>query len=471
MYDQNPSLLVPLELETDVELARSEVRAVAQAMGFAASKVAEIGLGVSEIAQNALRHGGGGHLVISTVHAGKVLRIEISDQGQGITNVAQAMREGFSTIKTSLGVGLEVAKNTMDKMEIVTTSEQGTTILLEKKLPTTDPIMDNFTETYDFLVAVIGNVPFGIIAIDLEGEITMCNELALQHLAIAQRANRLVEMPLLDYIQAVPQLVEVVESCLKKGRKPFNLTEIAFKDAYLNIRGRRILNGMIITIEDITKAKNAQLDNFSAMLEGQEIERRRLAKEIHDGIGPLMSTIKLNLDGLKNDVDVKEAKATKKIVAMEELVQSVSTDLRSISHALMPSALVDFGLVMALQNLCSKANDSGKVNIEFYHSGMKERLPQNIELSLFRITQELLNNAFKYAQAETISVQLIQHPDAIMLTVEDDGVGFDPQKLADLLDKGIGLQNIQTRVKTLEGTLNIETQLGRGVMTTIEVPI
>jgi len=133
---------------------------------------------------------------------------------------------------------------------------------------------------------------------------------------------------------------------------------------------------------------------------------------------------------------------------MEDLVQTVATDLRGISHALMPSAIVDFGLVTALQNLCMKANASEKVAVDFYHSGIKERLDSNMELGLYRITQELLK-----------------------LTVEDDGVGFEPKKLQELVDKGIGLQNIQTRVETLGGTVDIETQLGQGVMTTVEVPL
>lgn len=332
-------------------------------------------------------------------------------------------------------------------------------------------MLDNFTETYDFLVAIIGSVPFGIISIDMEGEVTMCNEMALTHLNINKTANKFIEKELLTYIGDIPELPEMIKDCLEKGRKPFNLNALHFNSKYLNIKGRKILNGMIISVEDITVTKEMEMANLTAMLEGQETERRRLAKELHDGIGPLISTIKLNLDGVKNDLNNTIPKAVKKITSMEELVQTVSTDLRSISHALMPSALIDFGLATALQNLCMKANSSDKVNVDFYHSGIEGRLNQNIELGLFRVSQELLNNAFKYAKAKTISIQLIKHNKSIMLTVEDDGVGFAPEKLQTLIDKGIGLQNIQTRVETLGGFLNIETQLGQGVMTTIEIPL
>ena len=330
--------------------------------------------------------------------------------------------------------------------------------------------MITFTETYDFLVSIIGTVPYGILTIDLEGEVTMCNELIVNHLQIDKTTTRLLERNLLDYITDIPSLTAEINKGLSKGRQPFDLMELEINHRYFNIRGRRILNGMIITTEDITQAKTLELTNLQAMLEGQESERQRLAKEIHDGIGPLISTIKLHLDGIKSDFKEQAPKATKKIVAMEELIQEVSTDIRGVSHALMPSALIDFGLVAALQNLCLKANDSGQVTIEFHHSGLEERLPQPIALGLFRIAQELLNNAFKYAKATLINVQLIKHKDSIMLTVEDDGVGFEPKQLQVLIDKGIGLQNILTRVKTLSGIFNIDTQLGKGVMSTIEIP-
>ncbi|MEM1122511.1 MAG: ATP-binding protein [Bacteroidota bacterium] len=128
-------LVIPLEKESDVGIARDEARAVAQAMGFDDLATAEVALGVSEICQNAIRHAGGGRAIITTANNDKILQIEVSDKGNGISNVTQAMQEGYSTIKTSLGVGLEAAQRSVDHLEVITKKDSGTTILLEKYLP------------------------------------------------------------------------------------------------------------------------------------------------------------------------------------------------------------------------------------------------------------------------------------------------------------------------------------------------
>ena len=328
-----------------------------------------------------------------------------------------------------------------------------------------------YTETPEFLVAILEALPFGIVAIDMNGYITMCNEQVLIELNIKKKIAGVVEKHFSNYLENVPILKEMLENRLAKGGKPFDLTAIPFYEKRLTIRGRTILNGMIITIENVTHAKEQERSNLNAMLEGQETERRRLSREIHDGIGPVMSTIKLHLDAVKSELKEVPEKTLKKINSMSELIHGIADDIRSISHALMPGALVDLGLVAALDNLCQKANESEKVQVNFYHSGMEKRLDIKLALGLFRIAQELLNNAFKYAQASTINVQLIKHPESIMLMVEDDGIGFDKTQIKDLINNGIGLRNIQTRSRALNGHFNIDTQEGRGVLATIEIPL
>ncbi len=332
-------------------------------------------------------------------------------------------------------------------------------------------MQNNFTETHEFLVSIIGNVPYGIIAVDMEGYIIMCNEKALAHLNIEKTVNEALETYFTDYLAELPSFRNILENRLISGRKAFDLNAIPFHENYLTIKSRRILNGMIITIEDVTYSKELENFNLNAMLKGQESERRRLAKEIHDGIGPLMSTIKLHLDTVQSELEDVPPKVLKKINSMGELIHEVADDIRNISHALMPSALIDLGLVAALDNLCQKANDSGKIQVNFYHSGMENRIEQNMALGIFRITQELLNNAFKYAQANIINIQLIKHPESIMLMVEDDGIGFDKNRLKDQIGNGIGLRNIQTRAKTLGGHFNLDTQVGKGVLATVEIPL
>jgi two-component system NarL family sensor kinase len=331
--------------------------------------------------------------------------------------------------------------------------------------------MKTFTEVYEFMMSVMGNVPYGVIAIDLEGFIVMINEQALDNLNLQKNTpNQLLDTPLLDSLEKETELYSIVKSCLKKSRKSFDFEELACYQKFITIRGRVILSGMIITTIDVTEIKETRILATQSLLEGQESERKRLAQEIHDGLGPLLSTIRLNIGSI-NAKENLDQETHQRLDRVEILVNEVTQDMRDISHALMPSAIVDFGLVTALENMCRKANESENIKIDFFSKKSETPLEPNKELGLYRISQELLNNALKYSQAQNIQVQLIQHPDALVLTVEDDGVGFDLKKQIEKTDKGIGLRNIETRVGLLNGNYDIETSPNNGVFTTIEIPL
>jgi len=330
---------------------------------------------------------------------------------------------------------------------------------------------DNNAKANDFLDAIIGHAPFGIITINRDGEVTMCNKLALHQLGFGLKPKSIIKKQLVNYTKPIRRLHKKMLQCFEKGLRDFNLNNVKSADRVLTIKGRRISNGMIITTADITESKETARKIMNAMLEGQENERRRLAKEIHDGIGPLMSTIRLNIESVKNDMEHASEKTLQKIDNMESLIQSVSTDIRSISHALMPSSIKDFGLVSALENLCLKANMAEIVQVQFIHQDMEERLNVNIELGLYRIVQELINNALKYAQANVITIQALRDKKNITLTVEDDGIGFDKDKIKGRIHAGIGLQNIKTRTEIMKGTFTIEASPAHGVVATVEVPL
>ena len=330
--------------------------------------------------------------------------------------------------------------------------------------------MKTFTEVYEFMMSVMGNVPYGVISIDMEGFITMINEQALNNLNLDKNPQQLLDTLLLDHLEKDFTLYPTLKSCLKKTRKPFDFEEIPFHSKYITVNGRAILNGMIITTIDVTEIKEARLLATQSLLEGQETERKRLSQEIHDGLGPLLSTIRLNVESINSNANLDE-ETQQRLGRVETLVNEVTQDMRDISHALMPSAIVDFGLTTALENICKKANESENIKIDFFSKNIVDRLDEQIELGLFRIGQELLNNALKYSKAENIHVQLIRRPDNLVLTMEDDGVGFDLKKTLARTDKGIGLRNIETRVQLLNGNYDIETSPNNGVFTTIEIPL
>lgn len=324
------------------------------------------------------------------------------------------------------------------------------------------------TETYELIASIIRHAPYGMLVVNEQGEIIMCNQQLLKHLALDEASQSLLGKPLQELFNHLPELETVFRRYVQNEEKEgFNISGLPYHNGHLDIKGRKIHQGVLLTTMDVSRAKRLEQESIHAIVEGQEGERRRLAKEIHDGIGPLMSTIKLNLDAVKMELADASPRLLGKINTMEDLLQMVASDIRSISHALMPGAIVDFGLVSAVENLCAKANESGRVQINFYHTGMDERVDPNIELGLYRIAQELLNNAVKYARARTINLQLIRHARSIVLMVEDDGAGFDPKQVR---KGGIGLQNIKTRTKSLRGAFTLETQPGQGVLATVEIP-
>jgi signal transduction histidine kinase len=323
----------------------------------------------------------------------------------------------------------------------------------------------------DILASIISCTPFGLIAFDLSGDIIIANHLAKQYLDIPYEVDDLPKRNILDCMNQIPVIEEVLRNCLTKGRKPFNLESVPFNGKQISFKGRLIFDGFVIAIENITQLKEMEADSLIAMIEGQELERKRLAKDIHDGLGPVLSIIKLNLEAVLAEMqENNKSNSIKNLTAAVELIDSMAVEMRSISHSLMPRVLEDFGLVDALESLCNSLDNTNKIKVSFLNVGVIERFDKLVELGLYRITQELLNNAQKYSKAQSIQVQILNRSDSLVLMVEDDGVGFDIQEIEDK-DEGIGLLNIESRAKALGGTFFLDTSEGHGVIATIEIPL
>lgn len=323
----------------------------------------------------------------------------------------------------------------------------------------------------DAWTAFLDGFPFGFLVIDSEGKILRINAVVRQHLELP-----IEEQPegcsVFDYLSELPTLAQGLQRFLARGGKGFDIHALRFRSSFLSIHGRATPQGVVITTQDVTAAREMEMTATNALLEGQEEERRRLAKEIHDGIGPLLSTIKLYLDALQVDLQQVAPSSLKKIQAMGELIRSVASDLRDISHALMPSVILDFGLITALENLCRNANESEQVQVNFFHTGLVDKqLDANTELGLFRIAQELLSNGLQHAHAKTITMQLLRHPESVIFMVEDDGIGFNQEQLNVALNDGMGFRNVLTRAKSLGGSFAADAQPGKGMLATIEIPL
>ncbi len=328
------------------------------------------------------------------------------------------------------------------------------------------------TESNELLDAFISNTPFGVVVIDLSGNIKTANRLAIQYLDLHVDISDLEDANFLNLVENIPELYDVLCVSLKDGKKPFNIESLIHNNCYFTISGQVILDGYIVTIEDITKQKEIEANSIQAILEGQENERRRIGREIHDGIGPLMSYMKLSLDSFIDDLHNQNPKVSTEVLDnISETIDSITSDLRLMSHSLVPRLLDEFGLTPTFENMVYRLNESRKANITLYTNIEKDvRFDNDIELNLFRCGQELLSNAVKYAKASNILVQVILHKDSIVLMVEDDGIGFERENLQPE-NFGIGLTNIDTRVRMLNGEFNLESGLNMGTVASIEIPV
>lgn len=207
---------------------------------------------------------------------------------------------------------------------------------------------------------------------------------------------------------------------------------------------------------------------FNAIAAAQEQERKRIAQDIHDSLGSVLSAAKLKL------VETKELKPElgkdEKFISSINLLDEASAELRSISHNIMPATLSKLGLLPALKNLSEKISSAKGLQVHFSAHEFESRLDEQTEISIYRIVLELINNILKHASASKALVQLVRHPDSINITVEDNGKGFDFQKvLAE--KKGIGLGNIHSRVEYMKGILDVDTLQGRGTTVIIDIPL
>jgi signal transduction histidine kinase len=202
-----------------------------------------------------------------------------------------------------------------------------------------------------------------------------------------------------------------------------------------------------------------------SVMKGQEEERSRLARDLHDGVGGLLSGVKLSMSNMKGNVFLSEENAHSFENVISQLDQSI-VELRRVSHNMMPEALIKYGLKEALENYCENINVSGKIKVQLQTYGMEKRMEQSTEIIIYRMIQELLNNVIKHAEAKNVLIQLVRKEDHFNLTVEDDGKGFDTKEIE--TKTGAGLANIKARAEYLNGNVDIVSKKGEGTSVNIE---
>ena len=212
-----------------------------------------------------------------------------------------------------------------------------------------------------------------------------------------------------------------------------------------------------------------QLEATEAVLKGEEQERTRLAKDLHDGLGGMLSGIKYSFTTMKENLMMTPENHQAFERSMDMLDSSIK-EMRRVAHNMMPEALVRFGLDTALKDFCNDINQSGALKVNYQSFGMDGIvLGETTSITLYRIIQELLNNRMKHANARSAIVQLTLSNGHLSVTVEDDGKGFDTNILK--IKKGIGWVNIQNRVEFLKGKMDITSKACEGTSVQIELTI
>jgi signal transduction histidine kinase len=200
----------------------------------------------------------------------------------------------------------------------------------------------------------------------------------------------------------------------------------------------------------------------------EEKERKRIAADLHDGVGQMMSVAKMNLSAFENELPFKNEMQKNNFEKIINLVDESCKEIRSVSHQMMPNALLKSGLANAIKEFIDKL-DSRILKVNLYTEGLNERLDSNIETVLYRIIQECVNNVIKHSGANTLDISLIKDTDGIAATIEDNGNGFDAKNKEKF--EGIGLKNIISRVQFLKGTVDFDSSVGNGTLVAIHIPI
>lgn len=212
-----------------------------------------------------------------------------------------------------------------------------------------------------------------------------------------------------------------------------------------------------------------EVENVNAMLKGQDEERKLIAQELHDRIGSILSTVKLHFTNVETGIALLKEQQNKSYTEAVGLLDEAVDEVRRISHDLYEGSLAKFGFKTALLQLIAAIEKANVVHVTFMDNGIERNAYKEFEQDLYRITQELLSNSLKYAQAKEITIQLNQKQSVVEYMYEDSGIGFNPQKIQ--TSTGIGYKNIAARVAKMGGTWHLDAHPNHGMTLIIELPI
>jgi signal transduction histidine kinase len=235
-----------------------------------------------------------------------------------------------------------------------------------------------------------------------------------------------------------------------------------------------IIAGVVLIREIFYSLKRAEIDRLkterrviNAIINTEENEKKRFAKDLHDGLGPLLSTVKMSLSALAEKI--KDSSGIEILINTNHLVNEAINTIKEVSNNLSPHVLSNFGLSSAISAFSAKINQTKALEIDFKSNMENERLENDKEVVIYRAVCELINNSILHSGASRIEIELNKHEKFITLQFYDNGRGFDISRLEKEDNKGMGLSNIETRVKSIEGVFILESNPGKGTSALIKV--
>lgn len=295
-------------------------------------------------------------------------------------------------------------------------------------------------------------------AIELDKQLTMSEnnmQLLEKDLRIERSENQKYAQ-LIYFLIALSILILLVIAAVFNSMRQKQRVVLAEKDMQLSRN----------EIDDLLKTQEIKIMN--AMVEGQDEERNRIAADLHDRLGGILSVVRLHFKSVEKNIHQMETRNQEQYKIATELLNDACDTVRAISHDIGDSLLLNLGLVPALQDLASTIESSQELKVSVIHHGMEERLNSQTEINVYKIVQELLSNILKHAEAGHITINLLKSGNRLSVMVEDDGVGFEVD--APSSREGMGMISMRSRVQEMEGTLSIDSQLGHGTTVNLEIP-
>lgn len=395
-----------------------------------------------------------------------------------------------NAITEGVAYDLDLQMNT-DNGEVIYTRAIGRPVETEgqygyKLLGTTQDIterkkyqkeLENRTE---FIETTLENLPIGVAVNSIDdGETTFINKRFTEIYGWPKEILRNVDAffesvyPNEEYREKIKQQVLTDLASGDPERMSWNDIEITTQSGKKKVVNNKAIplyeqNLMISTVVDVTEEKRMQEQVIKSVVEGEDRERKRIAHELHDGLGQYLVAANMNFQAMEREINKLNDKRKKQFQSGLSHLKKALSETRSIAYNLMPKTITDYGLIAALKNLISDLENSTEINFYFTCNEEELDLSNKVEITIYRILQEIISNAVRHAECSNIDIIIKKENNNLCLIVQDDGIGVELKP--DHEEIGLGLRSIKTRVKNIKGSLHIESEAGEGMKTTVEIP-